>query len=184
MVVAVDRHRPGAPDAAWVEGRPRCRASVGLQHRHAAQTRVRQEIVEHDLIGIRHPAGQFELQQFEFRLERESRSHRIGDPGVALAVDSHPLTAMAARGKHFDFARIARQEARHGVANGVGDPNPVLLVNRKVKRAAQLARAVLIRLAVGGLAVERALGRIALGQVHDSVVGEVERPDIASRGSR
>ena len=77
----------------------------------------------------------------------------IGDPSVAKAVDGNRPPAVAGLDL-LDFAGIFRWEARHRVADRIGDPDPILLIHGKVKRPLDLKRAV-HRFAVHGAAQDR-----------------------------
>jgi hypothetical protein len=105
---------------------------------------------------------------------------RVGDPGVALAVNRHALAARA-RLEGLDLAWIARWEARDRVADGVGDPDPILLIDRQMERPVQFAVAILARLAGGSLAEELGLAGVPLGQIDDFVLAKIERPDVSAR---
>ena len=60
-----------------------------------------------------------------------------------------PLPLPPPVGKHVDLGRVAGRKARDGVADRIGDPDPVLLVDRQAERTVELAGAVLVGLAVG-----------------------------------
>src|SRR5262245_11542467 len=97
----------------------------------------------------------------------------VGDPYVALAVDVE--TAVDDSGlEAVGFARIRGREARHLIA-GVRDPDPILLVDRKVKRPEErLAR-------LGGVpfADDPALGPVSLREVEELALRDAQSPHVA-----
>ena len=179
MVVTVDRHGPSAPNAATAaERRARCLATVRAKHRHATLSRMCAQPIDHNVIDLRQSARQLQIEEMQFDRERQSVAGRVCNPGVALAIDCHTFAARAGL-EYLDLARIAGRKARDGVGDRVGDPNPVLLIDRQVKRTVQLARPILVGRPCRSLAEEFGFARVALGQVHDPVIAEVECPDIA-----
>jgi hypothetical protein len=56
-----------------------------------------------------HLASELHLEQVQFDFQVKSFAHRVGDPGVALAVDRHPFPAVATGG------RAQRFPLRHGI---------------------------------------------------------------------
>ena len=86
--------------------------------------------------------------------------------------------AAAVAGLEFlDLGRIGCRKARHVRAEGVGHPDPVLLVDAEVERRDER----LARLDRPALADDPALGRIALGEVDELALRDAQDPDIAAR---
>src|SRR5271166_4068308 len=79
--------------------------------------------------------GPFQLRHPCFGDEVEPLAESVGDPDVALAVDAHPLAALAEGRELYRLAWIGGRETNHRVAQGVGDPDRVLLVDSKVEWA-------------------------------------------------
>ena len=98
---------------------------------------------------------------------------------LPLLLICHTLSAGASL-KDFDLARVARGKTRDCIADGVGNPNPVLLVNRQMEWTVQLARAVFARSAGGSFSdQDLSLARVAFRAYIQPCIKEVERPDIA-----
>src|SRR5262245_51293518 len=99
----------------------------------------------------------------------------VSDPDVALAVDVE--TAVDDSGLEvFGFARIRGRKARHLIA-GVRDPDPILLVDGKVKWPEER----LTGLGAVAFADDSALGPVALGDVCELALRDAERPHVAAR---
>ena len=100
--------------------RARCRVAIGMQHRDASQRLICSQVVIHHAMKLAHLTGELQLQQIRLNQKIEAGAHRIGDPGVAPAVDRHSLAAVSAGGKHLHLARIARGKAGDSVPKCVG----------------------------------------------------------------
>ena len=86
----------------------------------------------------------------------------VGDPNIAAAVNGKAAIVNSGL-EILGLARIRRGEARNVVHSAVGHPNPVLLVDAKVKwRPERLARFDAV-----SLANDAALGQIALWEVDE-----------------
>src|SRR5215470_9740448 len=98
----------------------------------------------------------------------------VGDPYVALAVDVQ--TAVDDSGLEIlSFARIRDREARHVIAR-VRDPDPILLIDGKVKwRAERLAR-----LGAVAFADDPTLGPVTLWEVQELALRDAESPHVAA----
>src|SRR5208337_4062167 len=96
---------------------------------------MRQQIFESNLI---HPSGrttgQLEFEETQLGPQSLSGAQGVSNPDITRAVDRHALATVAAGGKHFDLARVARRKARNRATDRVIDPDPVLLVDRNAER--------------------------------------------------
>src|SRR5215510_10767120 len=99
----------------------------------------------------------------------------VGDPYVALAVDVK--TAVGDSGPEiFGFARVRGREARHFIA-GVRDPDPILLIDGKVKWPEER----LARLSIVAFADDPAFSPVTLGEVQELALRDAESPYVAAR---
>src|SRR5215510_11230828 len=99
----------------------------------------------------------------------------VGDPYVALAVDVK--TAVDDSGPEiFGFARVRGREARHFIA-GVRDPDPILLIDGKVKWPEER----LARLSAVAFADDLAFSPVTLGEVQELALRDAESPYVAAR---
>src|SRR5262249_4281427 len=99
------------------------------------------------------------------------------NPDVALAIYRKPTGAETDL-ELVHLARIGCRKSGDKIGAAVGDPNPVLLVNREVEwpehRVFQRVEAVTLKQPF-------ALGRIPFGEPDDLTFFEVQGPDIAAR---
>src|SRR5215510_14377945 len=99
----------------------------------------------------------------------------VGDPYVALAVDVK--TAVDDSGPEiFGFARIRGGEARYFIT-GVRDPDPILLIDGKVKWSEER----LARLGAVAFANNPAFSPVTLGEVQELALRDAESPYVATR---
>src|SRR5215831_1406283 len=99
----------------------------------------------------------------------------VGDPYVALAVDVE--TAVDDSGLEIlGFTRIRDREARHFIA-GVRNPDPILLIDGKVKWPEER----LARLGAIVFADDLPLGPVALGNMYELALRDAESPHVAVR---
>ena len=149
IVVAIQRHCPGARKAAADKWRPGILGPVRTKQRDAAS------IGAAFLLG--HCVGQHfievaaTLQGFDHVFQNSAASGGVAKtvrhPDIALAVDAEAAAAEACL-EGFGLGGIGGGKAGNKVAEGAGYPDAILLVNSKVERPhKRLARRILEALA-------------------------------------
>src|SRR5215475_4005010 len=86
----------------------------------------------------------------------------VGDPHISLAIDTKTATAESSF-ECLDLSRIGGGESRNVIDTGIGNPDPVLLVDAEMERRLK----GLAGLRVIALANDTAVTRIALGKVDE-----------------
>src|SRR5262249_4610332 len=106
----------------------------------------------------------------------QAGAEAVGHPDVALTVDVQ--TAIEKPGLEvLGFGRIGHGEARD-IGAAVRNPDPVLLVDGEVKRPGER----LAWLGILALADQPTLGPIAVGEVHELLLPDAERPHVTAAG--
>jgi hypothetical protein len=167
-IVTIHGSRPRAYQTVTTDGRARRFAAVGAQHRNAASVGGRAKFSQgprQDGVGIARCLRRLKhLSQDGPAFVRGAETAR--DPDVTLAINGESTGAIG-RLESFDLARtrIGCREAAHPIADGIPDPDPVLLVNPEMEWPGELAG---IFFGVAGLVHKQQLpfGGIAFGHIN------------------
>ena len=177
VVVAVHHRSPWAGETAALERRTGVWRAIRPQHRDAATTSL---LLGHSLRQvIRCLRNTLELQAcikvYQMGQAEQPAAEPLRDPNIALAVDGE--AAIVVSGLEFlGLAWIGGWKARNVVECAIGYPNPVLLIDGKVKRCLER----LARLCAIALANDPARGQIPLWKEHELALLDAENPNVSA----